>query len=92
LNTHTTWRIKVFVAWYNTQHLHSGIRFVTPEDRHGGREIAILAARKNVYAAARAAHPERWSNGTRNWAQVAEVRLNPPKSRQEKNEPTEAAA
>jgi putative transposase len=84
--------VEGFVAWYNTEHLHSGIRFVTPEDRHTGRDIAILAAREEVYAAAQAAHPERWSRGTRNWTQVAEVRLNPPRSRQENNEPKEAAA
>ena len=27
-----------FVFWYNTQHLHSSIRYVTPDDRHFGRE------------------------------------------------------
>lgn len=45
--------VKDFVRWYNTQHLHSAIRFVTPEDRHAGREAAILAARQAVYEEAR---------------------------------------
>ena len=39
-----------FVAWYNSEHLHSAIRFVTPEDRHEGRDVAILAARRDLYA------------------------------------------
>ena len=40
-----------FVAWYNTEHLHSGIGFVTPEDRHQGRDLAILEHRRKVYDA-----------------------------------------
>lgn len=71
--------VEGFVRWYNTEHLHSAIRFVTPADRHSGRDRAILACRRTVYATARAAHPERWTRGTRNWDQVVEVRLNPPK-------------
>jgi len=66
-----------FVRWYNTVHLHSGIRFVTPADRHAGRDAEILAQRQAVYVAARARRPERWSGHTRNWTPVEEVRLNP---------------
>lgn len=29
-----------FVSWYNTEHRHSAIRFVTPDDRHFGRDAA----------------------------------------------------
>ncbi len=72
----TEW-VDRFVAWYNHDHQHSAIRFVTPEDRHTGRETAILAARQQVYEAARVKHPERWSGTTRNWAPVTTVRLNP---------------
>ena len=50
-----------FVRWYNTQYLHSSIRFVKPADRHMGRDVAILAARQAVYNAARAERPDRWS-------------------------------
>ena len=66
-----------FVAWYNNDHQHSGIRFVTPSERHDGREKAILANRHQVYVAARARRPDRWSRHTRNWTPIATVRLNP---------------
>lgn len=71
-----TW-VADFVRWYNTRHLHSALRFVTPDDRHFRREKAILAARVKVYADARARNPERWSAGTRNWTPVGDVHLNP---------------
>lgn len=67
-----------FVRWYNTEHQHSAIRFVTPEDRHTGREPALLAQRQQVYLAAHTAHPARWARQTRNWQPVAIVDLNPP--------------
>ena len=37
-----------FVAWYNGEHLHSGIRYVTPNDRHEGRDRAILAKQRRL--------------------------------------------
>jgi putative transposase len=66
-----------FVRWYNTQHLHSNIRFVTPAARHAGKDHAILARRALVYEQARARRPERWSRSTRNWSPVEQVVLNP---------------
>jgi transposase InsO family protein len=66
-----------FVFWYNQKHLHSAIRFITPADRHYGREESILAARRQVYEKARAQNPSRWSKTTRNWESVRVVTLNP---------------
>lgn len=66
-----------FVSWYNTCHLHSAIRFVTPDDRHYGREKDILANRRQVYEKARRRHPNRWSRHVRNWEPVRLVWLNP---------------
>lgn len=73
--------VKGFVHWYNTVHQHSAIRFVTPEDRHGGRDVAILARREEVYKQAQCRHPERWSGETRDWTPVEAVCLNPAKSK-----------
>lgn len=72
-----------FVTWYNDKHLHSGIKFVTPSQRHSGKDIAILAQRKLTYQAAKQKHPERWSRGIRNWDEVIEVHLNPEKKKDE---------
>lgn len=66
-----------FVRWYNEDHLHSAIRFVTPSDRHSGKDIAILKNRERVYQNARSRHPERWSGNSRNWTPIAAVYLNP---------------
>lgn len=68
-----------FVTWYNDEHLHSGIRYVTPSARHDGRDAAILAGRRRVYTAARRRAPNRWSGQTRNWTEVGAVFLNPVK-------------
>ncbi len=66
-----------FRGWYNNKHHHSAIRFVTPEERHSGKEGQILENRKKVYENARKKNPERWSGPTRNWTPVKIVRLNP---------------
>jgi len=66
-----------FVRWYNTEHRHSAIRFVTPDQRHFGRDRKVLEARRRVYQAARNRHPERWSRGIRDWNPIEEVYLNP---------------
>ena len=69
--------VTAFVAWYDCVHLHASIRFVTPADRHAGRDAEILARRARVYAAARRRHPERWTRSVRDWSPVATVTLNP---------------
>ena len=66
-----------FVHWYNEDHRHSGIQFVTPASRHRGEDTDILAARKAVYVVAKAKHPERWSKGIRCMKPVGGVWLNP---------------
>ena len=66
-----------FVGWYNDEHQHSGIGFVAPGDRHAGRDVAILAARRVTYAQARRRHPERWARATRPWSRPEIVTLNP---------------
>jgi len=70
-----------FVQWYNFEHCHSGIKFVTPMQRHSGEDIEILAKRKQVYQKAKLQNPERWSSEIRNWERIEEVRLNPEKGK-----------
>jgi transposase InsO family protein len=71
-----TWT-QQFVQWYNHQHKHSGLKFVTPAQRHAGDADAILRHRELVYEAAKQRRPERWSGATRNWKLKDEVWLNP---------------
>ena len=71
-----------FIFWYNTRHLHSSIRFVTPDDRHYGREKHILSNRRKVYEKARSRNPNRWLKQIRNWNPVYRVWLNPEKKDQ----------
>lgn len=66
-----------FVHWHNVEHRHSGIRYVSPQQRHAGQDKAILTARHAVYLQARQRHPARWSGGTRDWSHIPAVTLNP---------------
>jgi transposase InsO family protein len=69
--------VEAFVGWYNNEHRHSGIQFVTPAQLHAGQHITVLAERKEVYEEARRNNPERWSGQVRDWEPVEEVVLNP---------------
>ena len=66
-----------FVQWYNHEHRHSAIGFVTPGQRHAGLDKTLLRNRTNVYEAAKRRCPQRWSGATRNWQPVEVVHLNP---------------
>ena len=68
-----------FVDWYNDEHLHSGIKFVTPNQRHLGLDEAILAKRHQVNEMAKLQNPSRWSGKSRDWTMINEVDLNPEK-------------
>jgi transposase InsO family protein len=75
-----------FVRWYNFDHRHSGIRYVSPAQRHTGEDHQILAARHHLYLKARERNPARWSGTTRHWAAVGAVTLNPERDAVVKNE------
>ncbi len=66
-----------FSHWYNQTHRHSKINFVTPSDRHQGKDTEILKQREKVYNEAKQKNPIRWSGKTRNWSPVGSVALNP---------------
>lgn len=69
--------VNKFVNWYNNEHKHSGIAFVSPSERHDGKAEEILANRKSVYEKAKLKNPERWSRNIRKWDFEKEVWLNP---------------
>lgn len=73
-----TWCEK-FVTWYNNEHLHSALKFITPQQRHSGADKAIMMTRDRVYKLAKKQNSERWSRDTRNWLLPTDVALNPNK-------------
>jgi putative transposase len=76
--------VQKFMHWYNNEHQHSKIQFVTPAQRHRGEDKAILANRIKVYTKAKAKHPKRWSKDIRNWTPAGDVALNPDQITKEK--------
>jgi putative transposase len=52
--------LRAFFVWYNEQHRHSGIGFMTPAAVHFGHAQALHQRRVQVLQAAYAAHPERF--------------------------------
>ncbi len=68
-----------FVKLYNTEFMHSGIKFVTPHQRHYGLDEDILRKRTEVYEEARSKNPARWTKGIRDWSRINQVALNPTK-------------
>jgi hypothetical protein len=66
-----------FTEWYNKAHRHSGIKFVTPYQRHHGLDKAILAQRQHIYETAKSRNPKRWSGASRCWEPAEEVYINP---------------
>jgi transposase InsO family protein len=67
-----------FTRWYNHEHKHRNLKFVSPAERHQGVDRAVFANRMAVYEQARAKHPMRWSGRIRNWSLPNEVWLNRP--------------
>ena len=81
-----------FVHWYNHEHLHSGIRHVSPADRHHGNDREILEARHEVYERAPQKNPSRWSKNTRDWSPIETVYLNPDKEKAMPDQPNRKSA
>jgi len=68
-----------FVTWYNQEHLHSALKFITPQQRHDGDDHIIMQNRHQVYEMAKKNNPSRWARHTRNWEMPKIVSLNPNK-------------
>ena len=69
--------VRGFVRWYNEEHLHSAIRFVTPSCRHEGDDSNLLTKRKAVYEKAKRRTPRRWARGIRDFGYITSVTLHP---------------
>jgi putative transposase len=70
---------QTFFRWYNHDHRHSGLGFLTPVAVHFSQAAAVRAHRVRVLSAAYAAHPERFVNGRPHPADLpTAVWINPP--------------
>jgi len=78
-----TWMAN-FVNWYNTEHRHSSIGYVTPQQRRSGDYKNIFAKRNETLCNARNKNPERWGKRQRVWECNDYVYLNPTKETKEK--------
>lgn len=68
-----------FFQWYNQEHRHSGIAYLTPAVVHGKQADRVVAARSKTLAAAYALHPERFVKGLpKPQAAPTAVWINPP--------------
>ena len=75
--------VQGFVQWYNTEHKHSRIKFVTPSERHDGLDAKILEKRRKVLLTAKAKNPLRWSGDIQDCNAIGAVTLNPDKPMKE---------
>ena len=67
-----------FVSWYNNEHKHSGVNFVTPNERHTLKDGDILARRESVLVMAKQVNPARWNGrAVRDCSPVQPTALNP---------------
>jgi len=55
--------LRAFFQWYNTEHRHSGIAMMTPEQVHTGKAGEVQCKRQAVLDAAYQKHPERFVKG-----------------------------
>ncbi len=69
-----------FFNWYNNEHRHSSLAYLTPSDVHYGRAEQILQQRASVLRAAFEANPQRFKGRIPNPGKLPEaVWINPPK-------------
>jgi putative transposase len=60
---HSRSHCRVFFPWYNDDHRHAGIAYLTPSQLHHGKGDEILAGRARVLEEAHQARPERFVAG-----------------------------
>ena len=70
---------RVFFPWYNREHRHSGIAYLTPEAVHYGDGARLIEKRRVVLGKAYELHPERFVRGRPSPQQLPDaVWINPP--------------
>jgi len=70
---------RAFVDWYNREHYHSAMAYLTPETVHYGRAGEVLASRQVLLMEAYAANPSRFIGGPPRVPQLpGAVWINPP--------------
>lgn len=92
---HARTYLRRFFAWYNDEHRHSGIGFMTPAAVHFGQATVIDAQRRRVLQTAYAAHPERFKGRAPRppaLPEVVGINLPKPKSTEAANELTTTPA
>lgn len=67
-----------FLRWYNEEHKHSGIGYMTPESVHAGVAEHIQSKRLSVLTQASEHHPERFRRSPVLPEVPKEVWINPP--------------
>jgi putative transposase len=88
---HARRHARSFFGWYNDEHRHSGIGFMTPAMVHFGRADAIDEQRRRVLQAAYAAHPERFKRRLPTppaLPEVVGINLPPPQPKETVPDPT----
>jgi putative transposase len=84
---------RALFTWYNTEHHHSSLAFLTPAAVHHGRADEVLHDRHRVLLAAYAAHPERFVNGPpRRQSLQTAVWINPPEETTHQDAPRSTIA
>ena len=51
-----------FIHWYNYEHKHSALQYVTPMEKRKGKHIGIFENRNSVLEKAKLNHPEPWGS------------------------------
>jgi len=75
-----------FIHWYNHEHLHSALGYVSPAHRRRGKDIILFQRRNETIEAARQKNPERWGKrNIRRWVSEATVILNPDKEKNDQD-------
>lgn len=81
-----------FVNYYNAEHKHRALNFVTPQQKHCGEDVELLENRKEILEQKRLENPTRWiAKKVRNCASTTSVNLYPIDNRNLEKQQKQAA-